>query len=198
LGDTRTSLPAGILTALARYEPTRPMVLPMMLLPTNDLFPGWHTDPQTPAAERFWDGRSWTDKTRPAPRPHAAEDLTIIVDRPSPEPIREPVREPISGPIREPIAEPVSIFVARDRSDADLFQVARRVQLPPAGTKHPGAKHPGAKHPSIARRSAPGRPILVGVAALLIGAIGGFLVGYQVASNDVEVPAVSQAGATAD
>ena len=180
------------------------MVLPTMLLPTNDLFPGWHTDPRTPAAERFWDGRSWTDKTRPAPKPvsaapsapserssassaqvgpdareiEVAEDLTVVVDHPIPEPIPQPAPYPI--------ADPVSIFVARDRSDADLFQVSRRVQLPPAGAKHRG----------IERRSSPARPILVGVAALLIGAIGGFLFGFQLASNDVEVPAVSQVGAT--
>jgi hypothetical protein len=31
-------------------------------------FPGWYLDASTPGSERFWNGDTWTDLTRPAPR----------------------------------------------------------------------------------------------------------------------------------
>jgi hypothetical protein len=32
---------------------------------TNEITPGWYPDPDGKPADRYWDGQSWTDQTRP-------------------------------------------------------------------------------------------------------------------------------------
>lgn len=31
----------------------------------GELEPGWYPDPEGEPKERYWDGRGWTDRTRP-------------------------------------------------------------------------------------------------------------------------------------
>ena len=33
--------------------------------------PGWYPDPEPPATQRYWDGKSWTDQRAPLPTSRA-------------------------------------------------------------------------------------------------------------------------------
>ncbi len=78
--------------------------------------PGWYPEPPR---ERFWDGASWTDETRPtgptAPvaAPVAASlavapaPVTMAAAPPAAPPVRAPVAPPAAPPVGAPIAPPL-------------------------------------------------------------------------------------------
>jgi len=51
----------------------------VMSLPSTPPPAGWYPDPQSPVAERYWEGNAWSPHTRPrmtpAPMPAAAGDM---------------------------------------------------------------------------------------------------------------------------
>jgi hypothetical protein len=36
-------------------------------MPSNGVLPGWYPDPEGKPSERYWDGESWSEQTRPFP-----------------------------------------------------------------------------------------------------------------------------------
>jgi Zn-dependent protease with chaperone function len=54
--------------------------------------PGWYPDPQWMSRERYWDGRSWTDRSRPAGEPGGPPLLS------PPQPVSGPRKRTGTGP----------------------------------------------------------------------------------------------------
>jgi len=50
----------------------------------SEVAAGWYPDPDGKPADRFWDGESWSDRTRPATTPNPPEHVQpVIAQRPS-------------------------------------------------------------------------------------------------------------------
>lgn len=183
------------------------------MLPPPDLFPGWRLDPDVPHSERFWDGRHWTDKLRPVPRPTTGQrdrargeigtpdGITIVaaqrnaqtqvpILRPElaelPPPVADTLAErAVLKPVPAPVPEPVLLPTPVQVS---IFSAATTSSWAESGDSFQVARRvqlpaSGSVNRSRSRRLTRSRSLVVGAICLVVGAVVGFGVGYQLGSG---------------
>ncbi len=183
-----------------------------MVLPPADPFPGWRIDPDVPHSERFWDGRQWTDKIRPAPRSGldrsraeivTPDGITIVAEPAVPPakpavahvPIPRPPLTDLPPPAPNTLAEPAVLKpVPVPAPTVEPERVSIFSSSPGAGRANDGdfftvarrvqlpVSGSGSRAPT--RRVTRSRSSVIGAACLAIGLMVGFALGARVAADD--------------
>ncbi len=126
-------------------------------LPTR---PGWYVSPDDPGALRYWDGRSWTERSRPRP-PWTSRADELEVDYGD-------VDRSVEGPVHTRLMREHAFSGAREWSLRGLARRSDQGRRPPYGPWARSFRSPGWQPPP---KLGPARRPLLVVASMVVIAV---------------------------